>query len=263
MAVELALELWVNQRNGGGAAGGRGCQAFHGTAGTAQVFVWRVHHHVGVGRVVDGGDLSVTDAQLLVHHFHHRCQAVGGARRRRDDAVFGRVVQLVVHADHDVEHVAHLHRRGHNDALGAAVQVALNGFGRQEFAGALQHHVYAQIAPGDVCRCGVRAEREPLGADGDGVVALGANALAPLALHRVKRQQVGGGGSAAFDFIQVHHFQAIAAAWVVQRALGGAHGRAQRQTANAAHSVDTDFHDTLSFISSIFIEILHYSMTDG
>ena len=40
-------------------------------------------------------------------------------------------------------------------------------------------------------------------------------------------------------------------------------GRAQRQTANAAHSVDTDFHDTLSFINSIFIEILHYSMTDG
>ena len=110
-----------------------------------------------------------------------------------------------------------------------------------------------------------RSPSHPMGgpSSNPGAMTRGANALAPLALHRVKRQQVGGGGSAAFDFVQVHHFQAIAAARVVQRALGGAHGRAQRQTANAAHSVDTDFHDTLSFISSIFIEILHYSMTDG
>jgi hypothetical protein len=54
-------------------------EAEHGAARPPQVLVRRVGHDVGVGRVVDGGDLAVADADRLVHHLHHRREAVGGA----------------------------------------------------------------------------------------------------------------------------------------------------------------------------------------
>jgi hypothetical protein len=71
---------------------------------------------------------------------------------------------------------------------------------------------------------------------------LSLNALAPFALHAVKRQQMRSGRRAAFEFVQVHHLQAVSCAGVVRLTLGSAHGRTQGQTANAAHSVDSDFH---------------------
>jgi hypothetical protein len=51
-----------------------------------------------------------------------------------------------------------------------------------------------------------------------------------------------GGRSATFELVQVHHLQAVACAGVVRLALGSAHGRTQGQTADAAHTVDADFH---------------------
>jgi hypothetical protein len=60
---------------------------------------------------------------------------------------------------------------------------------------------------------------------------------------------VGRGCRATFEFIQVHHLQAVACAGVVRLALSRAHGRTQGQTANAAHTVDSDFHgDSISLI---------------
>ena len=110
----------------------------------------RINHQVGVGRVVDGGDLAVPDAQVLLNDLHHRCQAVGGAGRCGDDAVCRRVVALVVHANHDIENVAHLDRRSHDHAFGTAVKVALQGLGCEEFAGAFQHQFHPHVAPGNV-----------------------------------------------------------------------------------------------------------------
>ncbi|WP_236748744.1 hypothetical protein [Acidovorax carolinensis] len=52
------------------------------------------------------------------------------------------------------------------------------------------------------------------------------------------------------------YFEAIAGAGVIQLTLGCAHGGAQCQAANAAHSVDTHLHDTVPLVISIFIEIL-------
>lgn len=87
------------------------------------------------------------------------------------------------------------------------------------------------------------AERQRVLVDADVVFALGGDVGAPLALHRVKGQQMGRGGRSALEFVEVHHRQAVARAGIVRLALGRAHGRTQGQTADAAHSVDTDFHD--------------------
>eukprot|EP01136_Pigoraptor_vietnamica_P039795 Opistho-1_new@10972 len=197
MAVELALELGVDQRDRGRAAGGRGRQAHQRAAGAAQVLVRCVHHQVGVGRVVQRGDLAVADADGLVHHLHHGREAVGGAGGGGHDAVARGLVLRVVHTHDDVEHAPHLHRRGHDHTLRAAVQVALDGVGREELAGALQHQVHAQIAPGNLRRRAVGAERHPPFTDADDVFALCGDVGAPLALHAVEGQQVGGGGRPA------------------------------------------------------------------
>ena len=165
VAVELALELRVDQGDGRGAACGGGRQAQHGAAGAPQVLVGRVHHEVGVGGVVDGGDLAVADAQGLVHHFHHGRQAVGGARSGGHDGVLLRVVEVLVHTHHHVEHAAGLHRGRDDHALGATVQVALQRLGREELACALQHQIHAQVTPRDVGCGGVRAEAERARAD--------------------------------------------------------------------------------------------------
>ena len=63
-------------------------------------------------------------------------------------------------------------------------------------------------------------------------------------------QQVGGGGGAALEFVEVHHLQAVAGARVIRWPFGCAHRGAQGQAADAAHAVDADFHVN-SYISRI------------
>ena len=178
----------------------------------------------------------------FVDHLDHRRQAVGGARRRSDDAVLRGVVQVVVDADHDVEHIAHLHGRGDDDTFGATVEVALQGLGAQELAGALQHQVDTQVPPGDLGRGGVRREAEPAVVDADRGLAVGGDVGPPAALHAVELHQVCSGCGTALEFVEVGHLQPVARARVVRLALGGAHRGAKRQTADAAHSVDAHSH---------------------
>jgi len=182
-----------------------------------------------------------------MHHLHHRRQAVGGARRSGHDAVAARLVERVVHAHHDVEHATRLHRRGNDHALGAAIQVALDGFGREELAGAFQHQVHAEIAPRNVARCGMRRERHAVLVDADAVFALGRDVGAPFALHAVKRQQVRRRGGTAFQLVEVHHLQPVAGARIGGFSFGRAEGGAQGQAADAAHAVDANFHAGISF----------------
>ncbi len=152
MAVQLALELGIDQRDRGGAAGRGRLQRQHGRARAAQILVRRIDDDVGVGRIVDGGDLAVADADRLVHHLDHRREAVGGAGGRGQQPVPRGIVEMVVDADDDVERAVVLDRRGDDDALHAAVEIALQLLGLQELAGAFQHDVAAEIAPGDLAR---------------------------------------------------------------------------------------------------------------
>ena len=148
----------------------------------------------------------------------------------------------MVDADHDVQHIAHLHRRGDDHPLGAAVEVALQRLRRQELAGAFQHQVNPQFAPGNLGRRGVRREAQALLADAQRVLALRFDGSPPATLHAVEFEQVGSGGGAAAQFVEVQHLQAVAAAWVVRGAFGGTHSGTQRQAADPAHAVDADLH---------------------
>ena len=62
MTIELALEFRIDQRNGRGASGGRRLKRQHGGSRAAQVLVGRIDDDVGIGRIVDRGDLAVADA---------------------------------------------------------------------------------------------------------------------------------------------------------------------------------------------------------
>ncbi|MCY1540350.1 hypothetical protein D9M68_759840 [compost metagenome] len=67
----------------------------------------------------------MADAQFLVDHLDHRCQAVGGAGRGGDDAVLGRIEQVLVDAHDHVQRLLFLHRRTDHDPLHALVEVGL------------------------------------------------------------------------------------------------------------------------------------------
>jgi hypothetical protein len=68
------------------------------------------------------------------------------------------------------------------------------------------------------------------------------NIFFPPPLHGIKRQQMRGSGDAAFDFVQMHHVQAVACTRVIAGAIGCAKRRTQGQTPNPTHAIDADSH---------------------
>ena len=101
VAVELALQFRHHQADRLGGAGGGGDHVERGGAGAAQILVREIEHVLVVGVAVDRGHRSLLDAEVVVQHLDHRGQAVGGAGRVGDDVVLGRIVHVVVHAEHD------------------------------------------------------------------------------------------------------------------------------------------------------------------
>ena len=127
-------------------------QRQHRRAGAPEILVRRIDHHIGVGGIMDGGDLAVADADRFVQHLHHRRQAVGGAGCRGEQAMLRWLIEMIVDADDDIERAGLLHRRGDDHALHAAGEVAVELLGLEELAGAFEHDIAAEIAPGDGIR---------------------------------------------------------------------------------------------------------------
>ena len=115
----------------------------------ALLLVGRVHDGLRVGHVMNRGDGTANDAEVLLHDGDDGREAVGGARRRCDDAILRRVVISVVDTIHDVEHGVGgiLDRGGDEDALHAAVKVRLELIAGQELAGALEDEFDAVLVP--------------------------------------------------------------------------------------------------------------------
>jgi hypothetical protein len=61
MAVELALELRIDQRDCRGAAGGCRLQRQHRRTSPSQVLVRGVDDDIGIGRIMNRGDLTVAE----------------------------------------------------------------------------------------------------------------------------------------------------------------------------------------------------------
>ena len=87
------------------------------------------------------------DLAEVVQHLRERRDAVGRARRVRDDVVRVRVVLVVVDAEHDRD-VRVRGRGGDDDLLRACIEMLLRTVAVGEEAGRLEHDVDAQVAPG-------------------------------------------------------------------------------------------------------------------
>ena len=241
MAIQLALQLREDHPDRLGRSSGGGDQALATGAGPAQVALKGIHHHLGVGDIVEGGDRTVFDPEALVHHLHHRCQAVGGAGGGGDQPVDIWIVEMVVDAEHDVEHLGAgdytLHGAGHHHAVEAhRIEIGLQGFRRLELTAAFEHHLHPGLAPGH--GGGVRLlaiAHRGVGDDEALAVVLQTrirlSSLRPAAMHRIKRQQMGGGGGITGRIIDVDQFNA-----------GPPPEGTEDEAADAPEAVDADFH---------------------
>ena len=191
-----------------------------------------VQDHLVTGVGVNGRHDAALDGIGVVEGLGHRRQAVGGAGSGGDDGVLSRQ-GVLIHAVNDGGQVV-AGRSGNDDLLGARVDVGLGfGLGSEE-AGALQHNVNADLAPGEVRRVFLGQDLDLLAIHGDGsLVGLDGVALV-TALRGVIFQQVG------------KHFRA---GEVVDRddlvTLGAEH-LAERQAANAAKAIDCNFYCHIS-----------------
>ena len=113
------------------------------------------------------------------------------------------IVETVVDADDDVERRVVLDRRRDDDPLHAAVEIALKLVGLQELAGAFEHDVAAEIAPGHVARRRGGAEPERVLLIVMALSSSNAERAVPAAVDAVEFQEMGGGGRAALDLVEM------------------------------------------------------------
>ena len=202
----------------------------------------RIHHHIGIGGVVDGGDLAMPDPNRFMHHLHHGGEAIGGAGCGGDNRVPRGIIQRIIHANHDIQHRCFLDRCSDNHALRPTIKMpAQGGFG-QEFAAAFQHQINTNITPGNGTRRCMFRKTDAFLTNAQSIRAVGADRCAPAALHAIKTQQMRSCRNAALDFIHMHNIQPIGAARIILTTLRRAKGRAKRQPANAAHAINADPH---------------------
>ena len=143
------------------------------------------------------------------------------------DNGFRAVEDFVVDVVHHGFHVVAA-RRGNYDFLGTCLDVLLGFFLGSEEAGALQHHIHAQLAPRQLLGIGIGEHFDFLAVDNQ-IVAFQLGAAIEAALGGVvfeeMQQHVGGG-----EVVDGNHFHA----------LGLVH-LAQGKTADAAKTVDCNF----------------------
>ena len=188
----------------------------------------RVDDDLGVGDVVDGGDHTSLDPDLLVQHLHHRCETVRRARRSGHDVIGRRVVEVIVAAHHHVEHAVGLHRRRHDHLAHTGGEVRLQRLGGLELAAALQHDVDAVVGPGHLARGAV-----PTPGDGAAVdrhpVAVERDLARVPAVHGVELEQVCPGRRVSAGVVDRHHLE-----------VGVLLQPADDQSPDPAESVDAD-----------------------
>jgi hypothetical protein len=198
------------------------------TTGAAQVLVRQVEQLLIVRVGMDRRHPSLLDPEALVQHLRHRPEAVGRARRVRDDLVLRRVVLALVHA-HEQRDVRLLGRRGDDDLLRPRRDVLRRGVAIGEEAGGFEHHLDAEVLPRQLRGILEREHLELVPVDGD-AVAGGFHLGLQVAKHRVVLEQVSEGGGVR----QVVHRDEVD----VPVAHGGAHDVA----ADATEPVDPDLH---------------------
>ena len=205
------------------------------TAGQTPVLLGEAVDDLLGGRVgMDGGHKALDDAEIIVDDLGQRRQAVRGARSVGHDLDI-RGVRIEVNAADEHRRVV-LGRAGEHDDLRAGVQMILRLFLGQERAGALEHILDTQLAPGQELRVAVVEQRNALAIDDQSRV------LAALAIDRAVKAAVHG--------IVLHGIRQLLGR-LIRRVDGddldivGADRGAEHQTADAAEAIDANFNHAL------------------
>ena len=216
VAGQLALEY---RQRLGGSGGGTGLGDHHvqwrGAATTAAL-VEVVDQVLVVGERVNGFDVAIDDAVLVVHGLEHRHDGVGGARSSGNDLVV-RGDFTVVDAVHDVLQRA-LARCGQDHAGSArAGQVLAQAIGIAPYTGVVddQRIVDAVLGVVDFARALGVDHLNQVAVGGDGVVRfIDGDGAVERTMHRVATQQAGALGQVVLGALAHHdgaQAQAVAA----------------------------------------------------
>ena len=135
-----------------------------------------------------GGHQAVGDAELIIQNLGDGGQAVGGAGGVGHEGHVGGI-GIQVDAAHEHGGVV-LGGGGHDDLLGAGVDMALSLLLGQEQTGGLHHVLRAQLTPGNVGGVALGVDGDLLAVDHDGVLG-GRDLTLELAVHGVVLQHIG------------------------------------------------------------------------
>ena len=170
-------------------------------------------------------DGAVLDADPFVDHLDDWCKAVSCAGGGGDDLVLGRVVEIVVDADHNVESSL-LDRRGYDNAVNAALKERRDCLRCLELRGRFEHNLDAKLVPGNFARRCVAAEADPP-AVGDDSIPVRKRLVLPAALNRIEVQQVGRRSCVTGDLVDLDYLN-----------IGVIPKCAKRKAAHAAKAVN-------------------------
>ena len=195
MALPVSLPFSTGRGLGGG-SGGTGLGDHHvqrSTAATTAALVEVVDQVLVVGVRVNGFDVTIDDAVLVIHGFQHRHDGVGGAGSCGDDLVISSDVTMV-DAMHDVLQCALARRSQHHAVDTRAGQVLTQTLGITPDTGVVdqQSIVDAVLGVIDFLRVLGVDHLNQVAVGGQGVVFLidGDGAI-ERTMHRVATQQAG------------------------------------------------------------------------
>ena len=231
---QLAVELGNDLADSLGGAGGGGDDVVVDGTRAAQILLLgeAVHDGLGGSGSVHGGHKPLNDTEVVIDDLGDGSQAVGGAGSVGNELHVGGILLQVDAADEHGGVV--LGRAGHDNDLGARVDMSLSLALLQVHAGALQHVVHTQLAPGDLGRVAVSLvgkDLDDLAVDGDGAVLVVADdfaveaAMDGVILHAISDVSGGMAGGVDGDDLDVVRLD----------------GSSERQRADAAKTVDADF----------------------
>ena len=136
---------------------------------------------------MNGGHQAIGDTPVVVQDLGNGGQAVGGAGSVGDELHVGGVLIQVDTADEHGSVI--LGGSGHDDLLGAGVQMALALLLGQEQAGGLHNILSTQLSPRQVGGIALGRDRDLLAVDDDGALSV-ADLSVALAVHRIILQHI-------------------------------------------------------------------------
>src|SRR6056297_2989398 len=228
-AVQLAVEFGQHQTHRGGAGLGRDL-THGGRTRATKILVEDIGEHLVVGVGVDGRHQPGVQADLVVDRLDQRGQAVGGAAGIRHHVVAVLENAMVDAVDNGGQVLAGRSRYEHLARPG--FQVRRGFFLAVEKAGAFQHHVHAQIGPGQLARVALGQHLDRAAVDQHGV-AFDLHLAVELAVGGVVLGQV----SVGFRIAQIVDGDDLDIGDAVVFV-----NRAQHVAANSAIAIDGDFY---------------------